>query len=167
MKHISYFIGKSLKHLEVDMLCPCGAETHNQIHEVKTIEKAKEWFPLIKSFQLPIKVDQEKCPSCKRMLRSIYFDGKLIHRKGQTLRRETMIEIEIESKEWLACPLIEDCIICGEKTRFWNKENNKPVCEVCGINRGMGDLYAAMNPVKSIAPWQTLRRQKNESFKSG
>ena len=53
------------------MQCKCGAETKIQQHQVKTMAAASEWFDEIEEAQLPILVDQDKCPGCGRIAYSI------------------------------------------------------------------------------------------------
>ncbi len=64
------------------MQCLCGGEVVEQSHEVKTFDKAKEWFPGITENQLPVKVEKDICIGCRRFRRSIFSDGVLIYRKG-------------------------------------------------------------------------------------
>ena len=47
------------------MQCPCGAETTYSKHEVKTLEKAKEWYPDVE--KVPIVVCYDRCPACGRI----------------------------------------------------------------------------------------------------
>lgn len=64
------------------MQCSCGEETKLASHEVKTLSKAIEWFSGIKEDQLPIVVEQDRCPACGRARRTIHFDGVIIHAAG-------------------------------------------------------------------------------------
>jgi hypothetical protein len=48
------------------MQCPCGAETHNLEHEVKSLKKAQEWAAHITKADLPIRVWRVACPACGR-----------------------------------------------------------------------------------------------------
>ncbi len=58
------------------MLCPCGSETRNQQHEVRTKAKALEWFAEVKDGELPILVNQDKCPGCGRLAYSVYTSSR-------------------------------------------------------------------------------------------
>ena len=47
------------------MQCNCGGETNYCSHEVKTLEKAQEWYPEITI--VPIIVNYDKCTTCGRI----------------------------------------------------------------------------------------------------
>lgn len=49
------------------------------------------------------------------------------------------IEITIEPAEFQKLPA-EDCVLCGESTRFWNEETNKPICTECSEKSSLDEL---------------------------
>ena len=64
------------------MQCPCGSETRNQVHQVKTMERALEWTGGYGA-KLPITVDQDKCPACGRIHLVVYDkNGRKIEERG-------------------------------------------------------------------------------------
>lgn len=50
------------------MQCQCGAEAVYREHEVKTLEKAQEWYPNIRESELPVIIKRHECVMCKRQL---------------------------------------------------------------------------------------------------
>jgi len=49
------------------MQCPCGDTANLHQHEVKTIDKALEWYPDTQPSDLPIMVQYHKCSGCGRI----------------------------------------------------------------------------------------------------
>jgi len=43
-------------------------------------------------------------------------------------------DLNINSGEYLEDPIIEECIFCGAKTRYWHVKSNKPLCPDCAKN---------------------------------
>jgi hypothetical protein len=70
------------------MQCPCGDETINQVHQVKTMAKALEWTKGVPA-ALPIKIDQDKCPACGRL------DFKVFDRHGVRVLPPTSQEFSL------------------------------------------------------------------------
>ena len=64
------------------MQCPCGDETRIGVHEVKTLSKAQEWCQAATEADLPIMVEQERCPACGRQQSTISNESGLFERKG-------------------------------------------------------------------------------------
>jgi len=50
-----------------------------------------------------------------------------------------------ELKKWgnSIAEAIEQCIFCGEGTRYWHRKTNKPVCESCAKTHKTGDIRTA------------------------
>lgn len=51
------------------MICTCGAETRYSAHEVKTLDKAKEWYKdeNLTLLDVPLTVRKDTCPGCGRI----------------------------------------------------------------------------------------------------
>ena len=64
------------------MQCSCGGETFLHAHEVKTLKKAQQWYPLAKEEILPIMVEQDECNGCGRTRRTILKDNKVLWQQG-------------------------------------------------------------------------------------
>lgn len=64
------------------MQCSCGEETKSAKHEVKTLKKAQEWYPLVEESNLPILVDQDFCPACGRAMATIEFASGTTVKRG-------------------------------------------------------------------------------------
>ena len=54
------------------MQCSCGAETIFRAHTVKQLDKALEWYSLVREEDLPITVNRDECTACGRMLMRPY-----------------------------------------------------------------------------------------------
>lgn len=64
------------------MICPKGSECRESVHEVRTLDKAREWFPGVTEDQLPLLVNQHKS-SDGRLYISVYSkDRRLIYKRG-------------------------------------------------------------------------------------
>ena len=61
------------------MQCPCGGSTVYLVHEVKTLKKAKEWYPglILDAKHLPIEVRRDVCEACGLQLIHQYKYPKL------------------------------------------------------------------------------------------
>ncbi len=72
------------------MQCSCGGTTDYMIHEVKTLSKAKEWYPGIEIEEdiLPIEVRRDVCLSCGRQLVHPFrhWRKQVIHRNNNQLK---------------------------------------------------------------------------------
>ena len=64
------------------MQCNCGGETRESTHEVKTLGKAQEWDSTVTPGDLPIRVQQDRCPGCGRSRVTIYRRGLILARRG-------------------------------------------------------------------------------------
>jgi len=64
------------------MQCKCGDEINNEIREIKTNAKAKEWMDG-KDVVAPVILNHYRCSGCGREARIIEdMDGLEIYRKG-------------------------------------------------------------------------------------
>ena len=55
-----------------------------------------------------------------------------------------MIPIELEDgdpEDWDG--IIESCIFCDNKTRYWHKKTNKPICPTCAKVRKVAEIKKA------------------------
>lgn len=65
------------------MQCKCGEETRIGTHEVKTLAGAMGWFDDVFDTDLPLTIEQDKCPACGRMHYEVYdCGGKLLKQQG-------------------------------------------------------------------------------------
>ena len=64
------------------MQCPCGEETRAGSHQVKTLLKAQEWCQEATEADLPIMVEQERCPACGRQQTTITSESGLFEKRG-------------------------------------------------------------------------------------
>lgn len=58
------------------MQCSCGGETTYHVHEIKTLDKAKEWFTEVEEKDLPIKIRRDVCKVCGRTYKWPLTGGK-------------------------------------------------------------------------------------------
>ena len=65
------------------------------------------------------------------------------------LLESEMIPVEIEQDGFLKEPA-EKCCLCGELTRYWHKETNKPVCIICAQIKEVANLIPK---TKTMPPW--------------
>lgn len=61
---------------------PKGGPLTEQTHQVKTMNKAIEWFPLVSCKDLPITVEQKVATNGRIHIKVFDRYGKLIHTKG-------------------------------------------------------------------------------------
>ena len=60
-------------------MCKCGQETISSRHKVTTLKKAVEWVDFTTQKDLPLEIDQNKCPGCGRINYKVYSSaGKTI-----------------------------------------------------------------------------------------
>ena len=64
------------------MQCPCGEETRMSSHLIKTIKKAREWHGETSTDNLPLTIEQDKCPACGRIHVEIYDGATLLEWRG-------------------------------------------------------------------------------------
>ena len=64
------------------MQCPRGSTVTESTHLVKTIEKAKEWYPLTKDDHLPIKIEQYTASNYRVMVKIWDKNGNFIYARG-------------------------------------------------------------------------------------
>ena len=64
------------------MECERGSNCKEQSHTVKTIDKAREWFPGAEIIDLPLRIDQRISSSGRIYARFFDKDGELIGIKG-------------------------------------------------------------------------------------
>lgn len=64
------------------MICPRGSECTESTHEVKTLPKAREWFPGAEEKHLPITVNQSKAYNGRIMAIITDRHGAVVYRRG-------------------------------------------------------------------------------------
>jgi hypothetical protein len=64
------------------MECDRGSVCKEQSHTVKTIDKAREWFPDAEIIDLPLRIEQRISSSGRIYARFFNKAGKLIGTKG-------------------------------------------------------------------------------------
>ncbi len=64
------------------MQCPRGSECKESTHEVKTLEKAKEWHEGVTDKDLPITVQQFTASNGRVMVKVFASCGSMIKSKG-------------------------------------------------------------------------------------
>lgn len=66
------------------MQCPCGRDTTPLSHRVKTLETALVWSEKVTEADLPVRIEQDRCPSCGRQRTRVFTDNphRLIESRG-------------------------------------------------------------------------------------
>ena len=64
------------------MECPKGSACVDSTHEVKTINRAIDWYELVTESDLPIKVIQNKSGDGRVMIKVYNCKGTLIESRG-------------------------------------------------------------------------------------
>ena len=64
------------------MQCKCGSNTEPSNFQVKTLDKAIEWYPLVQPEHLPITVNLDICRGCGRMRRKVFSNQVLLWTQG-------------------------------------------------------------------------------------
>jgi len=64
------------------MQCPKGSEVKTSEHQIKTIEKAREWFAGVQKYDLPITVRKDTARNGRCMITVYDNVGKKIHSRG-------------------------------------------------------------------------------------
>lgn len=64
------------------MECPRGSVCSESTHEVKTLDKALEWYPSALAIHLPITVNTHKAQGGRLLIKVYSIDGLLLHKRG-------------------------------------------------------------------------------------
>ena len=64
------------------MQCNCGNKTEPNTYRIKSIDHAREWFPLAEPEHLPIRLELDICPACGRTRRKVFSNKVLLWTQG-------------------------------------------------------------------------------------
>ena len=64
------------------MICDRGSDVTETEHEVKTLNKAKEWYAGVTEIQLPVTIRQYTSRSGRCMIKVFDVNKKQIHQRG-------------------------------------------------------------------------------------
>lgn len=54
------------------------------------------------------------------------------------------IPIELEDPRlYIETKVYEDCVFCGNSSKYWHKESNSPVCQLCATTRHVHEISLA------------------------
>jgi hypothetical protein len=42
--------------------------------------------------------------------------------------------------------VVENCVLCGQRTRYWHRQTNNPVCSACAKRRKVSELKNWLKP---------------------